>query len=99
MRAEVAARSGGQADPAAVEQALASDAAHAELVRQVSLIDDVDSRTKQGTLAKIAVLPAIMFLCYVGLIFYFRSRGGYRAKHIAEGVEAEGERRQPAAAH
>ena len=32
----------------------------------------------QATLAKVAVLPAVMFLCYCGLILYFRSRGGYR---------------------
>ena len=23
-------------------------------------------------------LPVIMFVCYIGLIFYFRSRGGYK---------------------
>jgi MFS family permease len=34
--------------------------------------------SKQGTLEKIAVLPAIMFACYVVLILYFRSRGGYK---------------------
>ena len=38
----------------------------------------------QATLAKVAVLPAIMFLCYCGLILYFKSRGGYRPVQIAE---------------
>lgn len=32
----------------------------------------------QGALAKIAVLHAIMFLRYCGLILFFKSRGGYR---------------------
>jgi hypothetical protein len=36
----------------------------------------------QATLGKVAVLPAIMFLCYVGLILYFKSRGGYQQVHV-----------------
>lgn len=32
----------------------------------------------QSTLAKVAVLPVVMFVCYLGLFLYFRSRGGYR---------------------
>lgn len=36
--------------------------------------------TKQQALAKIAVLPAIMCACYLGLIVYFKSRGGYQAQ-------------------
>lgn len=42
-------------------------------------LEDVRSRNNQATLGKVAVLPMIMFGCYVGLILYFRSRGGYRA--------------------
>ena len=33
---------------------------------------------KQGALAKITIFPALMLLCYLGLIFYFKSRGGYK---------------------
>lgn len=40
----------------------------------------IERSTKQHALAKIAVLPAIMFVCYLILIGYFRSRGGYRAE-------------------
>ena len=36
----------------------------------------------QATLAKVAVLPAVMFVCYLGLILYFRSRGGYRPVEV-----------------
>lgn len=39
----------------------------------------IERETKQHALAKIAYLPAIMFFCYVGLIVYYRSQGGYRA--------------------
>ena len=40
----------------------------------------VERQTKQHALSQIAVLPAIMFVCYVALILYFKSRGGYRAE-------------------
>jgi hypothetical protein len=36
--------------------------------------------SKQGTLAKIAILPGIMFVCYLVLLVYFRSKGGYEAQ-------------------
>lgn len=43
-------------------------------------------KSQQETLARIAILPAIMFVCYVGLIFYFRAKGGYKAQVLtAEG--------------
>ncbi len=41
-------------------------------------VETIRTLNNQSTLAKVAVLPALMFLCYVGLILYFRSRGGYR---------------------
>jgi MFS family permease len=45
-------------------------------------IESLRSTNNQSTLSKVAVLPAIMFLCYVSLILYFRMRGGYRAVSI-----------------
>ena len=45
---------------------------------------------RQATLRQIAVLPAIMFICYVGLIIYFVNRGGYQAQ-VLIGHEAEDE--------
>jgi MFS family permease len=36
----------------------------------------------QATLAQVAALPAIMCLCYVGLIVFFKCRGGYRQVQI-----------------
>lgn len=33
---------------------------------------------KQGALAKMTVFPLIMLACYIGLILYFRGRGGYK---------------------
>jgi MFS family permease len=43
-------------------------------------IADRQQATKQEALEQIAVLPAIMFACYVLLIMYFKSRGGYQAQ-------------------
>ncbi|MEX0323474.1 MAG: sugar MFS transporter [Puniceicoccaceae bacterium] len=35
-----------------------------------------------GALGKMAMFPAFMFLCYMGMIIYFRSKGGYKAVEI-----------------
>jgi len=45
-------------------------------------VNRVLTANNQATLAKVAVLPAIMFLCYVSLLLYFKSRGGYRQVHL-----------------
>ena len=45
-------------------------------------IEEVSKGAKQGALAKVAVFPVIMLLCYLGLIFYFRSKGGYKAVEL-----------------
>jgi MFS family permease len=72
---------------AALAEELTANPSDAILSGQVARITEVDARTKQGALAKIAILPALMLVCYLGLIAYFRSRGGYRALHLS----AEGE--------
>jgi len=41
-------------------------------------VDAADRESKHDALRTIAILPVIMFLVYLGLILYFRSRGGYR---------------------
>ena len=33
----------------------------------------------QGALSRIAIFPAFMLLCYIGLILWFKARGGYKA--------------------
>ncbi|MBA3273623.1 MAG: hypothetical protein H0T11_07100 [Chthoniobacterales bacterium] len=43
----------------------------------------LEGDTKQGTLATFAILPTIMFVCYVALIIYFKSRGGYKVQELA----------------
>jgi MFS family permease len=45
-------------------------------------IDKLFNEAKQGSLAKITVFPAFMLACYLILIAYFASRGGYRPQSI-----------------
>jgi MFS family permease len=47
----------------------------------------IQGATKQGTLATFAILPVIMFTCYIGLILYFKSRGGYQIEHLTADPE------------
>jgi hypothetical protein len=47
--------------------------------------------TKQQALRKVAILPVIMCGCYLVLIAYFKSRGGYKAEVLA-GHAAEDEK-------
>jgi MFS family permease len=44
---------------------------------QVTVIRE---RETQGALAKMAIFPAFMLVCFIGLILYFKSKGGYRPK-------------------
>jgi MFS family permease len=78
-------------DPARREQLnqqAAAESDNAALQQQVATVAAVELRTKQATLGRIAVLPAIMLLCYLGLLAYFRARGGYRAERLAAGNQA-----------
>jgi len=67
---------------ARVQSSVAADPHHQELSRQSALLVALDSRTKQATLGTIALLPAIMLVCYLGLVAYFRAAGGYRAERL-----------------
>ncbi len=61
---------------------------------QLAQLSKIESDTKQHALAKIAVLPAIMCVCYLILIVYFQTRGGYQAQvltgHAAKDEEFTG---------
>jgi MFS family permease len=49
---------------------------------QQEQMEKIRAETNQATLAKLAILPAIMAVCYALLLAYFKSRGGYRAVHL-----------------
>lgn len=40
----------------------------------------IQKEAQKGALATAAVFPVIMFVCYLGLALWFRTRGGYRAE-------------------
>jgi len=45
-------------------------------------LDRLKIQTNQATLARVALLPLAMFACYVGLLVFFRGKGGYRAVNL-----------------
>jgi MFS transporter, DHA2 family, metal-tetracycline-proton antiporter len=47
-------------------------------------LETVQGTSKRNVFAQIAMLPAFMLLCYLGMFAYFRSKGGY--KPIAVGA-------------
>jgi len=46
--------------------------------KMVSLVGDLKTKGTQRALAKVIIFPVIMLICYLILIFYFRTKGGYR---------------------
>ncbi len=58
----------------------------------------VTTEAKKNAMARCAILPLMMALCYIGLIFYFRSKGGYKQVELAEGKGAGAEAKAEARA-
>lgn len=52
---------------------------------QQRAVADLRNEVSQATLSKLAVLPLIMALCYFGLIFHYRLKGGYRPVELPAG--------------
>ena len=69
------------------------DPKRAELlpVEQQAAVTAAKDDGKQAALMDVAIFPAVMLLAYLGLIFYFRSRGGYKAVELTEGPQIEEE--------
>ena len=42
----------------------------------------VQAESSQGALYYMAFFPLFMLVCYVGMIAYFKSKGGYKAEVI-----------------
>jgi MFS family permease len=47
-----------------------------------SVVNKVIAVAKQNALVTVAIFPFIMLICYLILIFYFRSKGGYKAEEL-----------------
>jgi len=52
------------------------------------LVKEVSERGKQKALGAMAIFPTIMLLTYIGLFFYFKSRGGYKPIHLDQPAAA-----------
>jgi len=53
---------------------------------------DLQAATTAGkfsALGKMALFPTFMLACYLSLMFYFKSRGGYKPVQLASAVEGK----------
>lgn len=46
------------------------------------MVETIKTSAKKNALLTVAIFPAIMFVCYLALILYFRAKGGYRAEEL-----------------
>ena len=49
-------------------------------------VSAIAKEAKQGALAHVAIFPAFMLAAYLGLILYFKARGGYRPVNLGGGT-------------
>jgi MFS family permease len=57
--------------------------APAQAVEQINI---VENNAKKSALRTVAIFPAGMFVCYLLLFFYFKSKGGYKPVQIYRNV-------------
>jgi MFS family permease len=57
-------------------------------------IQSISELAKKEALQTIAIFPAIMLAVYLGLIFYFKSKGGYKVVVLKEGATEQEEKRK-----
>ena len=50
-------------------------------------LQEVQAANKRSVFTTIALLPGFMLVCYVGMFFYFRFKGGYKPVAIGRGEE------------
>lgn len=51
------------------------------------MVETIKASAKKKALLTVAVFPAIMLICYLILILYFRAKGGYRAEELTPQTE------------
>jgi MFS family permease len=61
-----------------------------QIDQELEQVDEIRATAKQKAMAQIAILPLIMAGCYIGLMIYFRAKGGYKAVDIAADGEVAG---------
>ena len=65
-------------------QALDVDSISDAPAEDAAVISQVSLQGQKEALRTVAIFPAIMLLCYLGLIFYFRSKGCYKPVDLVE---------------
>ena len=50
-----------------------------------NIVSEIQLNAKKSALKMVAILPLIMLVCFVALLIYFRSIGGYRSITLTEG--------------
>jgi len=66
----------------------ASEAEKAAIEADKAKLAPINAAKKTGSfdaLAKMALFPTFMLICYIILFFYFKSKGGYKAQDITHG--------------
>ncbi len=53
-------------------------------VDELKIYESAENVARKEALTTVALLPCLMFACYIGLFFYFKSQGGYRAKDLVK---------------
>jgi MFS transporter, DHA2 family, metal-tetracycline-proton antiporter len=44
----------------------------------VAQLETVQAASKRNVFTTIAILPSFMLVCYLGMLLWFRSKGGYK---------------------
>lgn len=52
-----------------------------------AVVEEIRNKNNQSTLLKIAILPVVMALCYLGLLIFYRARGGYAPVDLHTGAD------------
>ena len=73
----------------AVDPALRANVSDEENV----IIDQTVEKATQGALTTVAIFPVLMFFSYLGLMLFYRSKGGYKPKELAG--EGGGQQAEP----
>jgi len=51
------------------------------------VVETIKASAKKNALLTVAIFPAIMLVCYLALILYFRTKGGYKAEELVVQIE------------
>ena len=54
-----------------------------------ALVEGIEDQAKRNVLLTVAAFPCVMFVCYLGLLVYFRTQGGYKPKILISEKEEE----------